>query len=336
MRLVSYWSTAAGVAFALGLLASIPVSLAADEPDLFGRLDVNQDGFITSDEVDADKKALLDRLLRTADKDKDGKLTREEFIAGSTSQQPVREAPQPRRPGEGRPQFDPAQLFNRIDQNGDGKILKSELPERLQAGFDKMDGNSDGQISRDEFMAGFAELTRLLQPAPQAGTAKQVMERASAAFDRQDANNDGKLTADEVPEDRREMFQRMLQRFGGDSLTKEQFVRMIATRAARTGGTPTPRPAINPEMVVTRILQADKDNDGQISREEAPERMREFFDRLDANSDGKLSQEELKTHAQRIVERLRSGDAGPIRKRLEEQRSKRQAEPGKGPESNDK
>ncbi len=40
-------------------------------------------------------------------------------------------------------------------------------------------------------------------------------------------------------------------------------------------------------------MQFDKDGDGQVSRDEAPERMSSFFDRLDGNGDGFIDQNEV-------------------------------------------
>ncbi len=41
-------------------------------------------------------------------------------------------------------------------------------------------------------------------------------------------------------------------------------------------------------------MQFDKDEDGKISKEEAPERMQQFFDRIDSNGDGFADAEEFK------------------------------------------
>ncbi len=40
------------------------------------------------------------------------------------------------------------------------------------------------------------------------------------------------------------------------------------------------------------IMASDADGDGKVSREEAPERMTQFFDRIDANADGFIDAEE--------------------------------------------
>ncbi len=47
------------------------------------------------------------------------------------------------------------------------------------------------------------------------------------------------------------------------------------------------------------LMRLDQDKDGRISRDEAPERMRPMFDRLDANSDGFLDATEMKAMRRR-------------------------------------
>jgi Ca2+-binding EF-hand superfamily protein len=64
-----------------------------------------------------------------------------------------------------------------------------------------------------------------------------------------------------------------------------------------------------------RLLEYDANGDGEISREELPERMRRVFDRLDANRDGSLDEDELRRGMRgrprdpaRMVERLMQMD----------------------------
>jgi hypothetical protein len=40
------------------------------------------------------------------------------------------------------------------------------------------------------------------------------------------------------------------------------------------------------------LMDLDQDGDGKVSRDEAPEPMQNFFDRLDGNSDGFIDQQE--------------------------------------------
>ncbi|MGI9012742.1 MAG: hypothetical protein ACR2GY_00665 [Phycisphaerales bacterium] len=44
-------------------------------------------------------------------------------------------------------------MIERLDANGDGKIQKDEMPERMQQMFDRLDTNSDGVITKDEIDA---------------------------------------------------------------------------------------------------------------------------------------------------------------------------------------
>jgi uncharacterized protein (DUF1330 family) len=52
------------------------------------------------------------------------------------------------------------QMITRLDQNGDGKLQKSELPERMQSFFDTIDGNGDGAIDEAEAKAVDAQRGR--------------------------------------------------------------------------------------------------------------------------------------------------------------------------------
>ena len=59
-------------------------------------------------------------------------------------------------PGGGGPGggFDPAAIFDRRDENKDDKLTGEELSGRLQDRVAQLDTDSDGEISREEFMEG--------------------------------------------------------------------------------------------------------------------------------------------------------------------------------------
>jgi Ca2+-binding EF-hand superfamily protein len=277
--------------------------LFAEEGDLFTQLDTNKDGFVTEDEVEGSKKALFERLVRVADENGDKKLSKDEFAKGtqkSTEAKPPL-AGEPGRPGRGGGgAFNVKEILSRLDKDGDGKISKDEAPERMKENFDRLDGNKDGKIDAEEFarsagpFGGRPGGVPPGAPAPGGGDAKAAEE----IFTKHDANSDGKLTKDEIPEEQKEMFQRMLERLGGDAVNKEQFVRaMMFQRGAGgrpTGGRPGApgQPGAGP-MVTLPVLRAlDADGDGEISKAEI-EGASKALAALDKNGDGKLSRDEI-------------------------------------------
>ena len=63
------------------------------------------------------------------------------------------EGGQPRDPEEGQAGGGMARFLARFDTNGDGKLQKSEAPERMKERFDQLDTNGDGAIDKDEAAA---------------------------------------------------------------------------------------------------------------------------------------------------------------------------------------
>jgi collagen type III alpha len=59
---------------------------------------------------------------------------------------------------------------------------------------------------------------------------------------------------------------------------------------------------------MAQLLDNDKNGDGKISKEEAPERLKERFDFMDGNGDGFIDKDELEKMAQRF--RGRGGPSG--------------------------
>jgi len=61
-----------------------------------------------------------------------------------------------------------------------------------------------------------------------------------------------------------------------------------------------------PNAFIDRIMENDANKDGKVSKEEAPERMREGFDRMDNNKDGFIDRAEL----EEMGRRFRGGPGG--------------------------
>ena len=90
---------------AISATVVLPQSVVAqnnfDSGDLFKLLDSNGDGVLTTDDMSNQRQELFNHLLQRGDKNKDDKLTIEEFTAAMRN----RGGSQPRRPSTNRPQF---------------------------------------------------------------------------------------------------------------------------------------------------------------------------------------------------------------------------------------
>jgi Ca2+-binding EF-hand superfamily protein len=119
-------------------------------------LDANHDGTISTAEIRAASSALLG-----LDVNKDGRLLADELrpAFGPDGRNDGRAGFGGRRgrgeEAEGRGAAaasgdDLADTLMAFDRDGDGKLVRAEVPERFQGLFDRADGNKDGALSRDE------------------------------------------------------------------------------------------------------------------------------------------------------------------------------------------
>tara|TARA_R110002111_G_scaffold177322_1_gene243393 strand:+ start:26971 stop:27642 length:672 start_codon:yes stop_codon:yes gene_type:complete len=140
---------------------------------IFVVLDANKDGEISKEEMENATVA-----LQTLDKDKNGKLTedelRPEFGGRDGGRGPGGPGGFGRRDGDGGGDFVERMMVN--DKNKDGKLTKEELPERMQAMFDRIDTNKDKEIDK-------AELTKM---------AEQFNSRSRGGRDRGNRDSDNK------------------------------------------------------------------------------------------------------------------------------------------------
>jgi Ca2+-binding EF-hand superfamily protein len=146
-----------------------------DPKRLFERLDANEDGKVTLDEVPEQRRDQFRGLMERADQDGDEALSQEEFARATRGGRPRPDrATEGKRPeggpegrgknrpegrGQGRPEGrpDPRQFFERLDADGDGRVTLDEVPEqarpRIEQLIQRVDKNDDGAITIEEFTA---------------------------------------------------------------------------------------------------------------------------------------------------------------------------------------
>jgi Ca2+-binding EF-hand superfamily protein len=110
-----------------------------------------------------DVSRIVERM-RAADSDKDGAVTRQEFLShrsaqfarfdrnddGYLSSNDVPRFARRRANGKGQT------LAAEFDSNGDGRVTRAEFVDGPTLGFDRMDANGDDVVARAEFEAALA------------------------------------------------------------------------------------------------------------------------------------------------------------------------------------
>jgi Ca2+-binding EF-hand superfamily protein len=293
----------------------------------FGRLDANSDGRLTKEEMSDGQRQTFGRMLERAG----GSITKEQFVRMAQDGQP----------GFGPPVGGRPPLFVALDADDDGELSTSEI-EAASKALLTLDRNEDGKLSREELFP--------LGPATGFNPARLFdRERFQSNLKAADSNGDGKLSKDEVDKSElfevfksAEGFARIDRNKDGliDQEELQPFLR-IGDRPGPDrlpeGDRPPDRPAegrpedrrpgdrpgdrrpadgrpglgrFSPEEFQARLKEADKNGDGQLSKEEAPPMLQERFDRIDANGDGMLDEAELRQMLRRLRE---GGDRRPDR-----------------------
>jgi Ca2+-binding EF-hand superfamily protein len=156
-----------------------------------------------------------------------------------------------------------AEMIQRFDQNGDGKLQVSELPDRAKEHLAAADTNHDGVLTPDEIEAGFAK-----------GPRHEHAMMGARDLSRFDENHDGKVELDELPAPMRKRFEAADTNMDG-VLSVEEIKAAFAARFAE------------------RFKEMDKNGDGTLTADEVDKRRWEHMSVADTNKDGKLTLAEL-------------------------------------------
>ena len=117
--------------------------------DLFGRMDVNDDGLLSDADREASRRLAFDSL----DADKDGAISFAEFEAqreGRRGARAERRGPRESLADRGLRGFAGRGMASDADADGDGTISQAEFASAALARFDRADADGDGTISLEE------------------------------------------------------------------------------------------------------------------------------------------------------------------------------------------
>jgi len=260
---------------------------------------------VTKDEWKGPEKAFA-----RFDRNKDGVLDAKDARGGKArggEDRPARQgrrkdAPQGRKPADAeRMKARAKQHFTNLDKNEDGRLTADEPPTPKL--IEIADGNGDGGVTLEEFLAFMAKRARSgrrgrdAQGGPKgsgdAGKSRRRGRLSAGMLRRWDRDGDGKVTAEEFP-GRDEMFQRL--DADKDGALTDADVKAASAKAPRKPGSDRPgrdRPGKGPAKAGSIIEQQDTDGDGKLTRAEF-KGTNEIWRLLDRNGDGWITADELK------------------------------------------
>ncbi len=287
------------------LVASIAAPAWADEGDeaplprttlFFDTFDSNYDGVVTQEEFrgGADVFGLLD-------KDSDGRITTDELGLPTTwKPDPSRARREPARgrggAAPGRPRGGFLERIREMDANGDGRVESSEWTGRPDA-FRRLDANGDGSLDASD-LRGAPRPDGTPRPdgppQPDGPPRPDGMPRqddppppdAARIFERLDANRDGVLGADEIAD---HPFAKRLDRDGDGQVTRDEAQEAMKNAPRGPGRGPDRGPGQGRGFDPGNLRRFDANGDGKVDADEFPGSA-ERFRQLDRNGDGVLDQ----------------------------------------------
>jgi Ca2+-binding EF-hand superfamily protein len=243
-----------------------------DPSQIWSMMDRDGDGKVKLSDIPEERRERAGKMFQFADKNKDGVVEKEEFMAATRMMQGDAG---PRPDGASRPDAPRDGDRPRPDMPREGDRPRPDMPR--EGDRPRPDMPRDGERPMGPPPGMF--VMRALDTDGNGRLSSSEIADAAKALAKLDKNNDGEITPDEIMA-------------GAGNFRPGEGGRPGQPGQPGAPGRPEGARGIGQQMI-ERMKELDKDGDGKFSKEEAPERLKARFDDIDKNQDGKLDAQEI-------------------------------------------